>query len=295
MNSDENPPPAVEQETVRENPLEEFVEKEMLEEATAAGQAQRDLNPTKTEESLAHFLADVFSRRVRKRPVEWRGSLDVTWTNRQGWYFVARAALLRLNPLNVPSVEPQLSKSDSVSGSSQTIVEPSDGNALNLQMALEALRGLLDMIANMSPDDWQDANQESSPELPQITAAKKCLSSPLLETDRDGLIPLNSQQMDAIKQWAIKFEREKWRLGRVKCEGDRAPDFTLPAIFQGDREICHGTDKEQLRKAKNEHNDSVQRMLKGKSRQKILRLRRNPETRELRTQQDRHSNHENQN
>lgn len=136
MNSDENPPPAVEQETVRENPLEEFVEKETLEEATAAGQAQRDLNPTKTEESLAHFLADVFSRRVRKRPVEWRGSLDVTWTNRQGWYFVARAALLRLNPLNVPSVEPQLSKSDSVSGSSQTIVEPSNGNALNLQMAL---------------------------------------------------------------------------------------------------------------------------------------------------------------
>lgn len=59
-------------------------------------------------------------------------------------------------------------------------------------------------------------------------------------------------------------KEEEWRLGQVTCEGDRGPDFKLPAIFQGPIEIFHGADKEQLRAAKNAHNASIQRVLEKK-------------------------------
>ena len=70
----------------------------------------KDITPTAEEERLAHHLANVFSCRYRHRPVIWQGSLDVTWQQRQSWYFVARAALLTRNQ-RAPS-DPKEPKSD---------------------------------------------------------------------------------------------------------------------------------------------------------------------------------------
>lgn len=52
-----------------------------------------DIKPTYDEEKLAKRLCNVFSRHYHGRQRNWTGSLDVTWTERQAWYLVARNIL----------------------------------------------------------------------------------------------------------------------------------------------------------------------------------------------------------
>jgi len=59
---------------------------------------EKDIQPTSQEEALAERLCQEHARRSRDRDREWSGSLDVTWHERQGWYYVARLVLKSHTP-----------------------------------------------------------------------------------------------------------------------------------------------------------------------------------------------------
>lgn len=52
-----------------------------------------EIRPTYDEEKLAHRLCNIWSLRYHGRKRNWEGSLEITWSERQAWYAVARNVL----------------------------------------------------------------------------------------------------------------------------------------------------------------------------------------------------------
>lgn len=114
-------------------------------------------------------------------PLDAHGRRKRTWMSSCGTVMeeAARAAWIARA---VPSVEQKGARSDDGSGSSQTIVEPSDRNALNLQIALGEAYDALDAIDRIVSDDFCEdldmrAAFDEQPLSPDLKTAHSKLSA----------------------------------------------------------------------------------------------------------------------